>query len=111
MRSTKEMPVVKVGQDLAFRLNNRYAIHVVTHITPTGRIKCGSYELNSDLSVRGKRDRGYWGPYRAEIVTDEIREQVHRSNMISKLSSFDFNSLSYDLLRRIFELTYAEREE
>ena len=65
---------LKVGDELAFVNSNTISIIPIERITATGRIKCGTYELNPDLSIRGRRQR--WGPYRGEIVTDKHREEM-----------------------------------
>ena len=81
------MSEVKVGDELAFNVGygrGTIEIHKVDAITPSGRIQCGRYTLNPDLSVRGRRDK-WAGPYRAEIPTDEHRERVslQRSQRLS----------------------------
>lgn len=74
---------IKVGDSLAFGCGSRYEIHKVTRITPSGRIVCGRYTLNPDLSVRGRTDR--WGPYRGEVVTPKILGIVRMQSVKEKL--------------------------
>jgi hypothetical protein len=101
--------MVKVGDELAFRLgfSGNYVIRRVEKITPSGRIKCGSYELNADLSVRGKVARGCWGPYRAEPVTAEIRENVERNKLLARVTNanwFSLDTVSLGLVVSILDM-------
>ena len=64
----------------------RYKLIQVGRITPSGRIICGTYELNPDLTIRG-RPKWSTGPVRAEIVTDEIKELVRRDKLVSLIAS------------------------
>lgn len=81
---------IQVGDSLAFccGFGGRYEIHTVTRITPSGRIVCGRYTLNPDLSIRGRRSGGIgsWGPRRGEVVTPEIRGIIRSQRVKGKLS-------------------------
>jgi hypothetical protein len=70
---------LKVGDELA--VQGRYAgvfVYRIERFTKSGRIICGPYELNPNLSIRGADT---WGPFRMEVVTDEIREKVAIQNL------------------------------
>jgi hypothetical protein len=101
--------MVKVGDELAFRVgfSGNYVIHRVEKVTPSGRSKCGPYELNADLSVRGKVGRGYWGPYRAEPVTAEVRENVERNKLLARVTNanwFSLDTVSLGLVVSILDM-------
>ena len=77
-----------VGDELAFRcgsIRTRWEIHTITAISPSGLIKCGMWELNPDLTIRGKR--GNYGPFAGEPVTEEIRQEMLRAKWILSLST------------------------
>lgn len=80
-------PKLKVGDELAFLEWSHYAIYTIDKITPSGRIKCGRYELDPDLRVRG-RGRGMGAPYRAELVTDNIRNAVFRRRLLERITAW-----------------------
>ncbi len=64
------MSEIKVGDELAVpRRFGGWDFHTVEAITPSGRIKCGRFVLNPDLSIRGASP---YGPYSACLATDEI---------------------------------------
>lgn len=87
-----------MGDILAFAyggLNENYAIHEITKITPSGRMICGPYTLNPDLSVRG-------GGYRAaQIVTPEIEEALLRQKCLNIIASAKWKEMSNEFLFRI----------
>ena len=90
---------LKVGDELAFRFTyaDTFGIYRISSITPTGRINCGPYQLNPDLTVRG------WFngcPTNAEAVTDAIREAVFRYNATGELRNFNWSKLTTDQLRK-----------
>ncbi len=68
---------IKVGDELAFRVGmvGTIQIHQVTAITPSGRIVCGPYTMNPDLSIRGRKDKWH-SPWRGERVSETHRETV-----------------------------------
>ena len=70
---------LKVGDELA--VQTRYAgvfVYRIERFTRSGRIICGPYELNPNLTIRGADT---FGPDRMEVVTDEIREKVAIQNL------------------------------
>lgn len=87
-----------VGDQLAFRSNSRgrWEIFTIEKITPSGRIVCGRYTLNPDLSIRG--DRGYSGPYRGCRVTEKIRAEHVRQQNLDFISATKFVDLRDDIL-------------
>lgn len=98
--SEKELPVVKVGDMLAFRYGHRlpeFQLCKVERITPTGRIVCGQYTLNPDLSIRGERPRWSTGPYRAEVITPEISEIIERKKLARRVKDQMTMELLYGL--------------
>lgn len=105
--------MVKVGDELAFRLgfSGECRIYKVEKVTPSGRIKCGPYELNADLSVRGQKGRGYWGPYHAEPVTAEMRESVERSDLLARVQHANWSSLDTVSLGLVVSILNMEERE
>lgn len=73
---------VKVGDQLAFKTFGGWSLRTVTEITPSGRIRCGkTYELNPDLSVRGRWDSGMHG----RIPTPEILADIRQRELTFRL--------------------------
>lgn len=97
---------LKVGDKLAFRVWNGYAIYPIDKITPSGRMKCGPYELEPDLRVRGRRG-GSGTPFRAELVTDEIRQECLRDGLLSEIAAWtitDWRDMPTETLEKIVAL-------
>lgn len=97
------MSTVKVGDELAFaRRYGGWDFRAVESITPTGRIKCGIYTLNPDLTIRGA---SAYGPYSAQIATDEMRaemrERHEQAGLIEQILEVQWREKSTDQLRRI----------
>ena len=90
----------KAGDQLV--LKHRYGdwqIITVGRVTPSGRLVCGNYTLNPDLTVRG---RGDWSAvYRAEPVTPEIRTEVLRQRNRRLLVHTKFDELDPRTLARL----------
>ena len=100
--------VWQVGDKLAFRndgFSRYWAIHPITKITKSGRITCGPYQLNPDLTVRRKRDSWSSGPYRGEPVTqkilDEERERLDRGKALRVIEACSLRSLEVSVLLKI----------
>lgn len=92
---------VKVGDKLAFRgYGNQYSICTVERITASGRIVCGKYTLNPDLTVRGRRD-SFHSPHEAEPITPEIIASLNRRKSLERIVHTDWPSLTSDALKKI----------
>jgi len=92
-----------VGDELAFSVGwgrGHWEIIPIERVTPSGRMICGRFTVNPNLTIRGRRS-GAGGPWRAEPVTPEIREQCRRYGLLTFLASFNFSELSTDHLDRI----------
>ena len=88
-----------VGDELAFySLSHGLTFETVTSITSTGRIRCGRYRLNADLTIRGDC---MGPPHRGERITPEIREEHNRQRFLRHLQNFDYTKLSTDQLRKL----------
>jgi len=101
---TEEIPQVKVGDVLAFSWGygaGRYRLEKVTAITPSGIIECGPYQLDPNLRVKGKRERWRSGPFRGEIVTQEIQDSIDRDRIGYFLSNKKFELVPIDVLRQV----------
>jgi len=92
----------KVGDELAFSFSrgDEYFIETIHEITPSGRIRCGRYELNPDLTIRGKSYRYR----RGEPVTPYIRACVARSKNLMIIGSCTFRKLDNATLAKIAKL-------
>lgn len=94
---------VKVGDELAIaRRYGGWDFYKVESITPSGRIKCGRYTLNPDLTIRGASE---YGPYSAQLANDEMRaemrERRERALLIEQILEVQWRDKSIDQLRRI----------
>lgn len=100
-----EVKKLKVGDRLAFRGSNypaRWHIYAIDRITPSGRIRAGHYEMNPDLSIRGRDNR--WGPYAAVILTDAIAHEARRDDAIDAIKLIKPEKLSDSQLFRIIDI-------
>lgn len=103
---------IKVGDQLAFDLGFAgWRIYTVEKITPTGRIKCGPYQLTPDLQVMGKKSRGYWGPYRGLPITDKIRESVRKNEIVNELGGIEWERFPLDALEKIYAIAITGDKE
>ena len=94
------LPAFVVGDELAVRNQlTGWTVIKIQKITKTGRLNCGRYTLNPDLTIRGST--GSYGPYRAQIITDEIREQIRRRKTFLVVDSFNWNEASDDFLASV----------
>ena len=94
-----------VGDRLAFRCGGYspyWEIAKIEKITPSGRMKVGRWELNPDLTVRGRT--GYHGPYKGEPVTDDIRNEIKRMKNLSLLRDVEWNELSDEQLSEVVRI-------
>lgn len=100
---------LKVGDKLAFRIGYRgdYQLASIEKITKTCRIKCGQFELNPDLTVRGRS--GYSSPYRAELVTEEILLEIRRVSCKRFLQDVKWASLTDETLFEIVKLVKKDK--
>lgn len=94
----------QVGDELACNIGNpgRWVICRIEKITPSGRIHCGQYVLNPDLTVRGSH--GWSAPHAAQPVTPEIRAEVLRRKRISFLNDQHWAEMSDDVLESVIGL-------
>jgi len=99
----------QTGEVLAFRLGGYgqppYSLHKIDRITPSGRIICGHYELNPDLSIRGALGQGWSRIVCVGRVTAQITEEVTRYKLVTRLKRFEWNALSTDTLKAVEEMT------
>ena len=86
---------VKVGDELAVD----YQIRRVVKLSATGRITLDSGTvLNPDLSIRGANS---WGPYRAHLLTDQMREKCELREFRFRIERLNSEKLTTDQRRRI----------
>ena len=102
------MTKIKVGDELAFccGFENRWEAYEVERITPSGRIKVGRWELNPDLTIRGKWPR--YGPYCGEIPTPEIRDAIRRQWLLHRVGMMEPDKLTTNQLERIYSFLLEE---
>lgn len=102
---------MKVGDELAFKhYDSRYSIHTITKILPSGRIRCGNYELEPDLSIRG-RGKYSLGPVIAEPVTQEIRDIVAKQRYCVLLAKVNWQEMPLELLSSIWKTISSHKDE
>lgn len=94
-----------VGDQLAFWVQNRWVVARVTKITTTGRIYCGQWVLNPDLTVRGGN---VYAPIQACRVTPEIKQEVQRYRWVRRLRAVDWEKCSNELLSKLVQLLAGE---
>ncbi len=103
------MSDLKVGDLLAFNVgmgSGEFRVYPIDKITPSGRIKCGNYELNQNLTIRGEHR---WGPYRGEIVTEAIMVKYRRQENIKTIIAINFKRMSNESLDNIVDIINAEK--
>lgn len=96
----------KVGDELAFRCGSnssrRWEIHKIEKITPSGRMRCGRWELNPDLTLRSRYD--YSCPHKAEPVTSAIRKGIQREKSIQTIKDTTWSKLTDDQLFDVMKI-------
>lgn len=95
------MSKYKVGDRLAFSHQWKWRVYPIDKITPSGRMVCGPYTLNPDLSIRGREK---WGPCWAYEVTEEIEKSCRRGEYLDILSRVRFNELTDGVLEALVEV-------
>ncbi len=110
------LPPIKVGDEIAFKTDgfgSCWRVYEVEKITPSGRMKVGHYELNKDLTVRGRS--GWGGPYRGHLMTDELREKIanerERHAIMRKVEDVRWRDVSLETLRKIDAVLNEEDSE
>ena len=102
---------MKVGDKLAFCCGSHsqwWEIHPITKITPSGRIVCGRWTLNPDLTIRGHS--GWHGPYKGERVSEDIKEEVLRRQCLKEINGHRFETLTTHQLKQIVNVLMKKRE-
>lgn len=80
--TTKQNPVVKVGDKLIFTYGgtreDSHTIEPVLKVTPTGLVKTKTYTMSPDLAIRGL---GAWSRMhcRAELATPERLAEIEQA--------------------------------
>lgn len=94
----------EVGDELA--VGNRltpYVIRKVIKISPSGRLVMDNGDiLNPDLTIRGSVFTTR--PSRYCEVTDEIREEMRRHDLLQKVSRFNASAMTTDQLFRVAQI-------
>jgi hypothetical protein len=96
---------IQVGDEIAFRVGfgGTQVVYKVDKVTPSGRIKVGMYELNPDLTIRGRS--GWGGPYKGVFVTPELRKVIvaerKKSAIVAKVSEVRWPNISLAKLEKI----------
>lgn len=106
MSKNNQVVRFKIGDVLAFQegYSGDYYIYEIEHVTPTGIANVGPYKVNPDMTLRGKRGRGYYGPYKAEFVTDKISKIVERQKFLARVARTRWTNQPTDILKAICEL-------
>jgi hypothetical protein len=101
MTEMTETIELKVGDELAFLGNygTRWRILPISKITPSGRMHCGDYVLNPDLSVRGVS--GHSGPFCGVVPDDRIRKKCRRQDTLEAIRGVDWSKMSTINLRSV----------
>lgn len=101
-----DVPQVKVGDKLIFRRRGfNGLIYEVTKIMPSGRIQCGPYTLNTDLTVRG--GKGY-RPYKGAFPTAEELVTHQRLELLSLITPARIAKLSNESIQKIVDIIIGE---
>ena len=118
--TTKQNPVVKVGDKLIIRnfgMGAGDSVEKVTKVTPSGLIKTANRTLGPDLRIRGL-PRWSGVDHQAELATPErlveITRKVVEDNCRFKLSRFDWHNASSKIITKmhstLIELLKEEKE-
>lgn len=76
-----------------------YVIKTIDKITPTRRFKIGNIQFDNTGREMGNTDR--WQPTKEIMpVTDEVRNDILRDMILSKISSFNFKTLDIERLKK-----------
>lgn len=97
------------GDELAFISRNGISIRKVDKITPSGRIVCGPYTLDSDLRVRGEQDS--WNRISVELATDAHRESIARSRLLGDVGRFrNWENLTIEQLQAVQKIQLEAKQ-
>ena len=106
MSEDSQQRPIQVGDEIAFRsdyFGRLWTVYKVDKVTKSGRIKAGHYEMNPDLTIRGRS--GWGGPYKGVFVTPELRKVIvaerRKNAIIAKVSEVRWLNVSLAKLERI----------
>ena len=104
---------IKVGDELAFQSGYRgdWYIYEVSHVTPTGISTAGPYKVNADMSIRGRANRGYYGPCRAYHATADIKAKVTRQKCLAKIERTKWRTLDDTSLLAVCAIVDLAKKE
>jgi hypothetical protein len=103
----------KVGDELAIRCGTMMRslfIYKISKITASGRIVCGPYTLNPDLTVRGHQHTSI----SAEPVTDEIRDEIQHKILWGQVLSIrreDWQRFSLEQLQTVLNILEQVKDD
>ena len=98
MRNTEWIESLKVGDEVVVICRDSHSIESVTEITNTQIVTTyGIFEKDTGVSVSKKIfSESYIRP-----STDELKQIINKTILVSKLSNFNYRNLSIDQLERI----------
>lgn len=82
--------------------------HKVEKITPSGRIHCGNFILNADLSIRGS---GGYTSTSFHRITAGVRAKLKRQKNLMIIDKTVFHNLPSPILAAIAELIEGTKDE
>jgi len=91
----------KVGDEVASTDGDKWFIHKIVAITPSGLLKIGDgVLLYPTLRRRGGET---WSRWRYREVTDAIRAKVHRQGLVRRLLMAPWENLPTETLEAVHE--------
>lgn len=107
---TEWLKTLKVGDEVAIiHRGNAYGPATITRVdsvTPTGRIRIGSFTYDSHGSLIGA---SAWNTTYLSAVTASVRDELERFNLTAKLSRADWFSATTDCLRACWAAVEASK--
>ena len=96
--SNKWLESLKVGDEVIVTSRDSHSIESVTEITNTQIVTThGIFDKDTGISVSQK----IWGESYIRPATDELKQIINKTILVSKLSNFNYRNLSVDQLERI----------
>jgi hypothetical protein len=106
MSEDSQQRPIQVGDEIAFRsdhFSRSWTVYKVDKVTKSGRIKAGHYEMNPDLTIRGRS--GWGGPFKGVFVTPELRKVIvaerKKNAIVAKVSEVRWLNISLAKLEKI----------
>lgn len=102
---------LKAGDEVAVKASGYYQVHerhTITRVTPT-QIVIGPNRYRKSDGYRIGDGTG-WGTIRAYVITDEIRAEIRKKELVDCMKGQNWSVYTIEALAEIFEILKKARE-